>query len=355
LSVKRLQFRKISVLFSILFLALSTFFAIFCFYLVPDNTKNCNYQIPEIALAKPGFAFKILKVKNGISDQSWFNVLVYGHNPKTELIPFTKSTIIGKDIKVIRLAGFDEKGMEIDGGTFNFPIENSTIMNKRYYLGSDALGRDIFSRIILGLRISLLVGILSVIISLVFGVFLGSVSGYFGGVYDKIISLVINVFWSIPSILLVFAIILAFGKGFKVVFLAIGLSMWVDVARIMRGQVLQIRNLNYIEAAKSLGVSNFRIILKHILPNCIGPLLVISASNFATAILMEAGLSYLGLGIQPPTPSCGNMLNENFGYAISGNISIALAPSLVIILLVLSFNILGNWLRDYFDTKTIFE
>ena len=136
-----------------------------------------------------------------------------------------------------------------------------------------------------------------------------------------------------------------------IIFLAIGLTMWVDVARIVRGQVMEAKNLLYVQAAKSLGQRELVILFKHILPNIMGPILVITAANFATAILVEAGLSYLGFGINPPTPSLGNMLNENYGYALSGNYTIAFAPAVVVSVLVLCFNLLGTGLRDMFDIK----
>ncbi len=151
--------------------------------------------------------------------------------------------------------------------------------------------------------------------------------------------------------MLVFAIVLAFGRGLGIIFLAVGLTMWVDVARIVRGQVKKIKEEQFVQAAKSIGVKDFRILFKHILPNIIGPILVIGAANFATAILIEAGLSYLGFGVRPPTPSIGNMLNEHYGYAISGKPALALVPAITIMLMVLSFNLLGSGLRDVFDVK----
>jgi len=151
--------------------------------------------------------------------------------------------------------------------------------------------------------------------------------------------------------LLVFDIVLAFGRGVGIIFLAVGLTMWVDVARIVRGQVLKTKQEQYIVAARSLGYGSLRVIFKHILPNIIGPILVIAAANFATAILLEAGLSYLGFGIKPPAPSIGNMLNENYGYALSNKPFLAIVPAVTIMLLVLSFNLVGSGLRDIFDVK----
>jgi len=205
------------------------------------------------------------------------------------------------------------------------------------------------SRLILGVRISLLVGLIAVLIALSIGISLGAMAGYFGGRLDDFILLLINTIWSIPTLLLVFAIVLALGRGIGIIFLAVGLTMWVDVARIVRGQVLALKEIQFVEAAQSMGFQSGRIIFKHILPNVLGPVMVIAASTFATAILIEAGLSYLGFGIQPPTPSWGTMLNENYGYAISGKPFLALIPAFAIMLLVLAFNLVGNGLRDAMD------
>jgi peptide/nickel transport system permease protein len=150
----------------------------------------------------------------------------------------------------------------------------------------------------------------------------------------------------------VFAITLALGKGYWQVFLAVGLTLWVNVARLVRGQVLSIRELNYIEATKAMGFSSARTIIRHILPNVMGPVIVIAASNFASAIVIEAGLSFLGLGVQPPQPSWGLMIKENYNFIITNNPMLAIAPGIAIMLLVLAFNLVGNGLRDVLDVKS---
>ena len=222
---------------------------------------------------------------------------------------------------------------------------------KKFLLGTDKFGRDIFSRIIIGTRVSLSVGLITVIISLSIGVLLGSLAGYFRGRIDNLIMWFINIIWSIPTLLLVFAITFALGKGFWQVFIAVGLTMWVNVARLVRGQVLSVRELEYIEATRVLGFSHFRTIFRHILPNIMGPVLVIAASNFASAIVIEAGLSFLGVGVQPPQPSWGLMIKENYNFIITQNPMLALAPGFAIMLLVLAFNLLGNGLRDALDVR----
>ncbi|NJN77945.1 MAG: ABC transporter permease [Saprospiraceae bacterium] len=230
-------------------------------------------------------------------------------------------------------------------------VKENHIVQRTFWLGTDHFGRDILSRLVIGIRVSLLVGLIAVIISLTIGILMGSLAGYYGKKVDDFIMLIINTVWSIPTLLLVFALIIALGRGFWQIFLAVGLTMWVDVARIVRGQVMSVKAIQFVEAGRSFGFSDFRIIFRHILPNILGPVMVIAAANFATAILIEAGLSYLGFGIQPPQPSWGNMLKDGYGYFISSNIYPALFPGLSIMLMVLAFNLVGNAFRDALDVK----
>ena len=220
-------------------------------------------------------------------------------------------------------------------------------------LGTDCYGRDMMSRLILGARVSMLVGIIAVIISLLIGITLGAIAGYFGGRVDSLIQWFINVIWAIPTILLVIAVSIALGKGFMQVFIAVGLTMWVEVARLVRGQVLSLRQMEFVEASKALGFSHWRSIFVHILPNISGPLAVVAASNFASAILIEAGLSFIGFGVQPPTASWGTMIKDHYGYIILDNAYLAILPGLAIVSVVLAFIMLGNGLRDAMDVKGV--
>jgi len=226
------------------------------------------------------------------------------------------------------------------------------IEKRTFWLGTDRFGRDYLSQLIIGTRISLSVGFISVFISLILGILVGAIGGYYRGWIDHILLWFINVVWSIPTLLLVIAITFALGKGFWQVFVAVGLTMWVEVARVVRGQVMGIREKEFVEAGRALGFSDFRIIFYHILPNVMAAVIVISASNFASAILMEAGLSFLGLGVQPPVPSWGAMIKENYGYIVLDYAYLAILPGLAIMFLVLAFMLIGNALRDALDVRS---
>ena len=222
---------------------------------------------------------------------------------------------------------------------------------KTFQFGTDKYGRDYLSRILIGSRISFFIGFIAVFISLIIGIFMGSIAGYFGGKVDAIIMWIINVTWSIPTLLLVIAITLALGKGFWQVFIAVGLTMWVEVARVVRGQVISVKEMQYVTAARALGFNDYRIITRHILPNIMAPVIVISAANFAGAILIESGLSFLGIGAQPPMASWGAMIKDHYNYIILGKPYLALIPGLCIMLLVMAFMLIGNALRDALDVK----
>jgi oligopeptide transport system permease protein len=346
-SWKRLKKNK-GAMVGLVMIVLSIFIAIFGYFLSPDPSPFANRIILEVGGEKPGYTRNFLLVKKEAEAVGFFSRLISGKPDLFEYIPIT--TYSSKDDSVIAQKYIDEGVTE----RISYPrtaLAATPVLQKTFYLGTDKYGRDILSRLIIGTRVSLSVGLITLIISLTVGILLGAIAGYFRGRADNIIMWLINVIWSIPTLLLVFAITLLLGKGFWQVFIAVGLTMWVNVARLVRGQVMATKELQYVEAAKALGFSNFRIIGRHILPNIFGPILVIAASNFASAIVIEAGLSFLGVGVQPPQPSWGLMIKENYNFIITQNPMLALAPGFAIMILVLSFNLLGNGLRDALNVR----
>lgn len=329
---------------------LSVITAVFCYYLAPDSSPFSNRIILEIGGEKPGFekTFLLVKKEQAPASPGFFSRLVNGKPDIYNFVPVNSFHITGDSIIADKY--IDEGISERISLLKNNAAANPAVAHK-FWLGTDSYGRDILSRLIVGTRVSLSVGLITVIISISIGLVLGSFAGFYRGKTDDVIMWFINVIWSIPTLLLVFAITLALGKGFWQVFIAVGLTMWVNVARLVRGQVLAVRELEYIEAARALGFKNMRIIAVHIWPNIMGPVLVIAAANFASAIVIEAGLSFLGVGVQPPMPSWGLMIKENYNFIITQNPMLALAPGFAIMILVLAFNLLGNGLRDALNVK----
>jgi len=224
-----------------------------------------------------------------------------------------------------------------------------------HWLGSDELGRDILSRIIYGARISMLVGSCVVLTSLALGVVIGSIAGYYGGRLDRFVNVVLmNAFLSFPGILLAIAFVAFRGPGILNLVLALSLGGWVGYARLVRGQVLAAREKEFVEAARALGASDLRVIVRHILPNIIQPVIVQSAIGMAGAILAEATMSFLGLGVPPPTASWGTMLNDGRAHLFDAP-HLVLFPALAVMLAVLSFNFIGDALRDYLDPRSRIE
>lgn len=329
--------------------------AVFAYVIAPDNSQYANQMHLSIHSQRPGFEVQMLSVPS--ENQSKQNIMSQWFFGKTNVnveIPISHYEIIEDKLMYTEFAADglvgEEKSMDLEV----FPNGNYALFinKKSFVFGTDKYGRDLLSRVLVGSRISFSIGFIAVFISLVIGISMGSIAGYYGGKIDAIIMWFINVTWSIPTLLLVIAITLALGKGFWQVFIAVGLTMWVEVARVVRGQIISAKEMQYVTAARALGFSDYRIVTKHILPNIMAPIIVISAANFAAAILIESGLSFLGIGAQPPMASWGAMIKDHYNYIILGKPYLALIPGLCIMILVMAFMLVGNALRDALDVKS---
>lgn len=384
--------REVPRAIALIFIVVCSILATFAYLFTDDKTPDINEQIPAISLKQPGFKITLIKFlkNNEVSNTSFLGSIFSGKEDTYRYVPVAwystngdslhykvyeedlpmdsiptqsihkASWLIGSDkVSFIdtknghyKVLLTDKTTKSLDLTSVDIDLNKHYIESRTYLLGTDLFGRSLLSRIILGIRFSLFIGLLAVMISITIGTLIGMISGFFGGRVDDVLSYIMNVFWSIPTLILVFAIVLVMGRGIQNIFIAVGLTMWVDAARLVRGQVLTLKKEKYVESAKAMGMSTFRILSKHVLPNMLGPLIVIAVSNFASAIIVESGLSYLGFGIQPPTPSLGSILSENYGFILSGKPMLAIAPVVVLLLLVLAFNLVGNGVRDIFDVKT---
>lgn len=359
-TVLRKLLKKPSAVAALGIIVITVLIAVFAYLLAPDNTPYANRMIIELAAKEPGFKKQLLLVPKQVqqtANEGWS--LLSGTPNNFSAIPINGYWMKGDqlfarhyiDDDMEDTLQFSIASLSVSHNASFKQIEKEQIITRTFRLGTDRYGRDILSRLIVGSRVSIAVGFVAVILSLTIGIVLGAFAGYFGGVVDDAVMWVINILWAIPTLLLVFAITLTIGKGFWEIFVAIGLTMWVSAARLIRGQVLVIREMEYITAAKAIGLSDMRIIFRHILPNIAGPLMVIAASNFAAAILIEAGLSFLGIGVQPPQPSWGLMIKEHYNFLLTNKPLLAIIPGAAIMLLVYAFNVLGNALRDVLDVR----
>lgn len=378
------------------------------YLIMPDDTPNANDSAPQIAKLTPGSDALILKIRKNFEveqrgfwgryvhgQESLYSIepiaerpeiigdtlyyLPYGAKERAEegggrrkiaipLVSCVKAVYVGP-VEGIALSseanyyvrgdsvyyiGLDKKIAVTTRAQLEKDFWENNIEERFFLLGTDRFGRDMLSRLIYGARTSLTIGFIAVIIAILFGVLMGSIAGYFGGWLDKIIVWFMTVIWSVPTIMLVICISIALNdRGIWVTFVAVGFTMWVEAARQVRGAIKSIKERQFIEAARAFGFSDARIIFYHILPNLVGPLIVIATSNFAEAILIEAGLSFLGLGVRLPTPSWGQMINDGFqAFTTRNSWHLIVLPSLCISITVLAFNVVGNGLRDAVDPKT---
>lgn len=296
-----------------------------------------NAQILEYATKESGFTGNVLLKKSDIP----------GAKPIS--IPIQEYADQGDKIKYISDEGNE---LTIEKSRLYGTSEAQWHDQPTYLLGTDRYGRDVLSRLIYGARVSLKVAFFAELLSIVIGILLGALAGFYRGWVDDVIMWFTNVVWSIPALLLIIAISIALGLGEWQTIIAIGVTGWVDMTRIVRGQFFALRETEYVEATRALGLKNMRTIFRHILPNSLGPIIVIATAGFASAVIYEASLSFLGLGVQPPTSTWGQMILDGYGFIASGsNWGLTIYPALAIMIAVFAFNLFGDGLRDAFDPK----
>ncbi len=395
------RFRKnIPAMIGLVWLFICALVAIFAYPLMPDDTSNANFQIVEFPKRPPGTEITVL-LKPNFSDQvepGYMGFLADGRPDQFTPIPvqdLASLNISGDSIYYLDLRAnpaalslpefmlpldkyhstalaWKETGGKpylVEGDQIAYMDRSGTqqlttlsqlssqfredhILERTFRMGTDGYGRDVFSRLLLGTRVSMSVGLMAVLVSLVLGIGLGAIAGFFRGWIDAVVMWFVSVVWSIPTLLLAISLSFVLGKGFWQLFLAIGVSMWVEVARIVRGQIFAVREMQYVDVTKAMGFRSFRVIFRHILPNIFSPIIIVAAANFAAAILIEAGLSFLGVGVQAPTPSWGSMIKEGYTQVMFESGSwLAIFPGLAIVLVVISLNLVGFGLRDAFDPK----
>jgi len=350
-SWRRLRRNRLAMI-GLVIVVVMTSVAIFAGLIAPMDP---NRQIAEYGLKEEGFTGNLIAVR------------AEGSGYADELIPVQSYTIEGDQLRYTTISG---ESRQVPRSRLSGTEESEWHRTPTYLLGADALGRDVLSRLVFGARTSITIGLIAEILSLTIGITLGALAGYFRGWVDGTVMYVANVIWSFPFILLVIALSLVWegawngyivpafpflegsNIGFWQAFISIGIASWVDTARIVRGQFFSLRETEYVEATRALGFGATRTVFRHMLPNTLGPVTVVATAGFASAIIAEASLSYLGIGVSVPMASWGQMINDGYGYLMAGtNLGLAIYPSAAIALAVFGFNMLGDGLRDALDPR----
>jgi peptide/nickel transport system permease protein len=384
-----------SVRISLTVIISSLLISILGYTICADNTPNANDGLVQIGKQTPGYSVKVIKIRKNYENPKapWIIRLFTGTQSDYTVLPIESYQLDGLNLRVkivgkedyyqefnlldvvypikkdhpfsssgtyytqsgnsIQLQTIDEGEVRITYVDLIEKFERENLHKRTFILGTDRFGRDLYSRLILGTRISVFIGFASVLLSLFIGLILGTISGYFGGLIDNLAMWMMSVVWAVPAIMLVIAISMVLNsKGLWVTFVAVGFTTWVEAARVIRGQVKSLKEMQFVEAARAFGLRDFSIVFRHIVPNIYTTLIVIATANYALAILLEAGLSFLGLSVQPPAPSWGNMVYE--GYQVIGTKNswhLILFPGMAIIIMVLSFNLLGIGLQKAAGTQ----
>jgi ABC-type dipeptide/oligopeptide/nickel transport system permease subunit len=397
-TARRRFLRNVPATVALVYLTLNGLVAVIGYPLLPDDTTHANFQLVELPKQAPGTA--VVYFNQPIYPQpaqpGWWDY--YRHGRPDAFRPLVTASVQRTDRNTMTAAYIDlrGKGQALSVPEFLLPLDklaaqsqawraesgrpyaltgnvlqyfgtdgathavdadslmqaflDNHVVRRTFLMGTDGAGRDLWSRLMLGARLTLGIGLMAVLVSLLLGVTLGALAGFFRGRVDAVIMWLVSVVWSVPTMLLAIALAFALGKGTWQLFLAIGISSWVEVARIVRGQIFRLREMQFVEAAKALGYSPVRTILRHVLPNTTGPLLIVATANFAAAVLLEAGLSFLGVGVMPPAPSWGSMIREGYTQVMfDSGAWLAIFPCLAMVLVVISLNLVGLGLRDALD------